>query len=278
MTKSARHWCYTINNYTNDDKQALADKATELLESGTIVYLVYGEEVGDSGTPHLQGFVSYAKRATMGGVKKLVGRRAHLEVARGTPSQASEYCKKDGAYTEFGRCPAGAGARSDLTELWTWITEGKSEEEIANAFPGQFLRYQNSIVRSIRKYQPERDWMPDNYILWGRAGTGKTRFVYDNHDRKDIYVHPGDCWFDGYEGQEVALFDDFHGGEFKLSYLLKLLDRYPMKVPVKGGFVQWKPRIIYLTSNKDPATWYRNALEEHQAALFRRIKETRYYE
>jgi len=233
--------------------------------------------VGDSGTPHLQGFVSFAKRTTMAAAKKVVGRRAHLEMARGTPQQAAEYCKKDGAYTEFGSCPTGSGKRSDLDDLYKQIKEGKSEEEIADAFPAQYIRYSSSIVRTIRKFQPERDWMPETYILWGRSGTGKTRFVYDHHQRKDIYVHAGDSWFDGYDGQEVALFDDFTGGEFKLSYLLKLLDRYPMRVPVKGGFVQWKPRKIFFTSNKDPQLWYANALEEHQNALQRRIKDIRYF-
>lgn len=84
-------------------------------------------------------------------------------------------------------------------------------------------------------------------------------------------------WFDGYEGQENVLFDDFHGGVFKLPYLLKLLDRYPMRVPVKGGFVQWKPRRIFITSNIDPDLWFSNANREHVAALNRRFTETFYF-
>lgn len=277
MTRSAKHWCFTLNNYTNDEKQQLAEKATELLERGKLVYLVYGEEVGDSGTPHLQGFASFAKRTTMGGLKQIVSSRAHCEQARGTPRQAAEYCKKDNAYTEFGSCPAGAGGRSDLKELYQEIKAGKSAAEICEAFPAQFIRYQNSIKNLIRQQCTVREWMPDTYIHWGRSGTGKTRYVFDKHDLDTIYVHSGDVWFDGYEGQDVALFDDFTGSEFKLGYLLKLLDRYPMRVPVKGGFVQWKPRTIYFTSNKDPATWYANAIEEHRNALFRRIKDIIYY-
>lgn len=46
-----------------------------------------------------------------------------------------------------------------------------------------------------------------------------------------------------------------------------------MKVPVKGGFANWKPKIIYMTSNKDPdKEWYMNCAPEHKAALMRRIK------
>jgi len=101
-------------------------------------------------------------------------------------------------------------------------------------------------------------------------GVGKTRKVFD--DETDIYMYPGQGWFDGYFGQDIVLFDDFSGSEFKITYLLKLLDRYPMSVPIKGAFVQWVPRKIYITSNLDPDSWYPGAHEEHRAALRRRLK------
>jgi len=277
MTRSAKNWCFTINNYTDAEITQLAEKASELLESKSIQYLVYGKEVGETGTPHLQGFVSFHKRTTLNGIKSVLIPRGHLEAARGTPLQASEYCKKDGDYTEFGRCPRGRGNRSDLEQLVIRITEGATRQEIANEFPGQYIRYRNAIQAHISDQLGERNWESDVRVLWGRTGTGKTRKVFDNHERNTIYIHPGDSWFNGYEGQEVALFDDFNGSEFKLAYFLKILDRYPMKVPIKGGFVQWLPKIIYITSNKDPADWYRNALPEHRDAMFRRIKTIEYF-
>lgn len=276
MTRSAKNWCFTINNYTDVELQALAQKATESLESGSLCYLVYGREVGSEGTPHLQGFVSFCKRKTLNAVRAIIS-RAHLEAARGTPSQAAQYCKKDGDYKEFGKCPAGRGHRSDLESLVARISEGATSKEIATEFPGQYIRYRNAINAHIADQLGERQWESDVRVLWGRTGTGKTRKVFDSHERSTIYVHPGDSWFNGYEGQEVALFDDFNGSEFKLAYFLKILDRYPMKVPIKGGFVNWLPKIIYITSNKDPADWYRNALPEHRDAMFRRIKTIEYF-
>lgn len=68
-------------------------------------------------------------------------------------------------------------------------------------------------------------------------------------------------------------FDDFGGSEFKLTYLLKLMDRYPMRVPVKGSFVNWVPKKIYITSNYSPKEWFPNAKDEHVKALFRRFKK-----
>lgn len=121
-------------------------------------------------------------------------------------------------------------------------------------------------------YAPKRCWQPSVIVYWGRTGAGKTRAVFDNlSSPEDIYVHPGGAWFDGYEGQPIVLFDDYAGSEFKLQYLLKLLDRYPMQVPIKGGFVSFVPFEIYLTSNLNPRDWYRNANREHVDAMFRRI-------
>lgn len=106
-------------------------------------------------------------------------------------------------------------------------------------------------------------------VYWGRTGSGKTSAVFQNATR--LWIYPGNGWFDGYDGHPQVLFDDFSGSEFKLPYLLKLLDRYPMQVPVKGDFVSWAPEEIYITSNLDPRCWFPNAHPEHVEAMFRRF-------
>lgn len=144
--------------------------------------------------------------------------------------------------------------------------------EIADENFNCFIKYQRGIAAYRLVHSVQRTWQCSVVVYWGRTGAGKTRAVYDNlPSPESLYVHPGGPWFDGYDAQPIALFDDFSGSEFKLAYLLKLLDRYPMRVPVKGGFVSWAPREIYLTSNKDPATWFPNAHPEHVQALFRRF-------
>ena len=277
MTRSAKHWCYTLNNYCTEDK----DHLDSLFESvAACVYLVYGEEVGENGTHHLQGYIAFNARKTLNQVRSIVSSRAHFEVARGSPTQASDYCKKDGTFKEYGQLPAGRGCRSDIRALAERISSGASRQEISAEFPGLYLRYRSNILASIRdQVQPRNPSEPPTVIiLWGRAGAGKTRSIFDYHATHDIWVYGSGKWFDGYEGQLVALFDDYTGSEFKLGFLLKLIDRYPMRVEVKGGFVQWVPKKIYFTSNKDPKTWYSNALQEHQNALFRRINQIQQFE
>lgn len=266
MSRS-KHWCFTLNNYTEQELQHLSS----LYDNGEVNYIIIGKETSPSGTPHIQGFVSFEERLRLPTIKRRVSDRAHFEQARGTPFQAAEYCRKDQDFIEFGTAPKGRGARSDIDQLVTRIREGWSRDRIRDEYPKLFLRYTKSIERWISDVQTTRNWQVDVIVHWGATGTGKTRSVFEFIKHDEIYVHPGEQWFDGYTGQSVALFDDFNGSEFKLSYLLKLLDRYPMKVPVKGGYVNWIPKHIFITSNKSPEEWYEHAYPEHKRALMRRI-------
>jgi hypothetical protein len=265
----AKHWVFTLNNWTQDD----VDRLEALHASGDASYIVFGEEVGESGTEHLQGYACFASRKTLAQAKRLIGSRAHLEVMRGTPQQASEYCKKDESYHEFGEIPAGQGSRTDLGDLIGAIRSGKSMRELEDEFPGECIRYDRAVLRRVAEARPFRTEKPYVHVLWGDTGVGKTRYVFDRFDWEDIYVYSGGKWFDGYVGQSVALFDDFTGSEFKLGFFLRLLDRYPMRVEIKGGFVQWNPSKIFITSNKPVGEWYPNAFQKHREALDRRIDE-----
>lgn len=119
-------------------------------------------------------------------------------------------------------------------------------------------------------------------LLWGPTGLGKTRYVMDTFgEDEELFVTPlGNPWYDGYDGQKIVLFDDFAGKASKttLCDLLRLLDRYPQRVPTKGGFTWWMPTQVFLTSNILPKEWYTwtNRME-HYWALARRIHKVRIY-
>jgi hypothetical protein len=261
----AKHWVFTLNNYTDDEEVFIQNQE----DNDLVVYLGYGKEVGDNGTPHLQGMISLRSRKRLSQVKTLLSDRVHLEVMRGTLQESLDYCSKDGDFWSCGELPGGQGSRSDLESLKNDIDNGKRLRDVADDHFGTFLKYHKGIKLYYGLKATPINWQTLVIVYWGRTGTGKTRAVHDN--ATDLYVHPGGPWFDGYCGQLQVLFDDFGGSEFKLTYLLKLLDRYPMSVPVKGGFVNWCPREIYLTSNLDPIVWYPNAHQEHQNALKRRF-------
>lgn len=46
--QQAKHWCFTINNYTVEETTPNPIQFT---------YLVIGKEVGENNTPHLQGIL-----------------------------------------------------------------------------------------------------------------------------------------------------------------------------------------------------------------------------
>lgn len=268
---SGKHWCFTLNNYEETDVDAFTCLGTEL--PSPVVYLVFGRETGEQGTPHLQGFISFSKRKSLAFIKGLLCNRIHAEIAKGTPAQASTYCKKDGDFKEFGTVPGGQGTRTDLQLVAKKIREGTSFREVAEQHPDAVLRYGSGILRLRRLYRPERPHPPQIWIFWGVTGTGKTRRVWEFADKKELWVHPGDRWFCGYDGHKSVLFDDFDGSWFKLAYLLRLLDRYPMPVPVKGDQTWWCPSTIYITSNLKPSDWYPNGNKDHLNALQRRLDQ-----
>jgi hypothetical protein len=270
MNKQGKHWCFTLNNFSEEEHKQL----TELGSHDNVQYLILGKETGESGTPHIQGFISLKKKKRFNWIKEAIGTRAHIEIAKGSPKQNRDYCSKDGAYEEYGEVPRGQGNRSDLEIAANLVRSGKRLREIAEEAPSAFIRYGSGISRLQFYHRPNRRCAtPDIQTFWGPTGTGKTRRVWEFANPDELWISPGGSWFDGYDGHRAVLFDDFDGGWFKITYLLKLLDRYVMPIPIKGGHTWWYPDVIYITTNIEPKDWYPQAKSEHQKALLRRLTE-----
>lgn len=148
---TARRFCFTLNNYTSGDVERLS-------ALGPLVkYLVFGREVGESGTPHLQGFVIFNSGVSLRSAKSKIGDRAHLEVTRGSSKQASEYCKKDGDVQEYGTCPHSSGQRSDWDGYKEWVYSlGRvpSRLEIVREWPSLYARYKRACIEYAEAIAP----------------------------------------------------------------------------------------------------------------------------
>ena len=226
-------------------------------------YLVFGRErCPTTGRRHLQGFVRFHNSRAFNAVKGLfegLGAKPHLEVTRGSDDQNTTYCTKEGDAEIFG-VPSVQGKRTDLSDIQTEIKEGASAKDIADNHFNKWVVYRRSFAE-YRKMLHKPGLRIQLRVLGiiGASGVGKTRYVWDYCQRtgKSLYI-VDDVelrWFDGYAGQEVALIDDYRGGG-RFEFLLRLLDVYPLQVAVKGGFVDWKPSIIFITSNTDPGSWH----------------------
>lgn len=108
--KRARSWCFTVNNDTYED--------FETFMSHTFKYCIIGFEVGEEGTPHMQGYVQYHEAKSLKKMKKILP-RAHLEIAKGNAEQNRKYCSKEGDYYEIGSYTSGGKVTFDqLTEAY----------------------------------------------------------------------------------------------------------------------------------------------------------------
>lgn len=89
---SSRKWCFTLNNWTIDEKKELITTFKEKRWQ----YIV-GDEIGEKETPHLQGFIEHKNPITFKYLKKL-NKRWHLTRANGTTRHNYKYCSKDGKF------------------------------------------------------------------------------------------------------------------------------------------------------------------------------------
>lgn len=91
--KSVRKCCFTLNNPSNTRIQDIIEKC----QLRGYLYCI-GEEVGDKGTPHLQGYIEFPAPKKWTTVQNLFNKKAHIEKAKGTRKQNLTYCKKDGKF------------------------------------------------------------------------------------------------------------------------------------------------------------------------------------
>lgn len=86
-------WCFTFNNYTEEEHQQILSWCAEDPE---VKEYVIGEEVGEQGTPHLQGYLRLTKRVRLPFWKKKYP-KWHVEITKDRKASIV-YCSKDGKY------------------------------------------------------------------------------------------------------------------------------------------------------------------------------------
>jgi hypothetical protein len=199
----------------------------------------------------------------------------HWSKCRNRPA-AIEYCKKDGDWFCHGQQPGSRqGRRTDLEEACASLLESRDLHTFREEYPVAFVKYHKGFEKLVSDdYLTQRE-PPDVEWIYGPTGTGKTRYVFAKEDLNDLWLASVDLkWFDGYNGQSAVLIDDFRGNFCSFHSLLRYLDRYPMRVPIKGGFVNWKPKRIYITSSRHPSNIYN--VDEDVNQLLRRLTRIRY--
>lgn len=253
-----RNLCFTWNNYTPASHEDLVKNLPPY------TYLIIGEEVGESGTPHLQGYVEFKSPTRFARLKEKFN-QIHWEKRKGTSQQASDYCKKDGKFKEYGTA-TDQGKRTDLESISEEIVNGASLEQIASLYPHYYVRYFRGFQALQSSLSKHREGPPEVHWRWGKAGVGKTRYCVEKHPSH--YIKDASQWWDGYCQQEAIIIDDFDGVKYSYRDLLRLLDRYHIQVQVKGTYVKINSPYIYITCEHPPESfWEGNMLDQVKRRL-----------
>jgi len=228
---------------------------------------------------HVQGYVHLKNPRGMSYIKSLIGdRAAHLEIARGTDEQNEQYCSKPETRVagpwKLGEAQAGGqGARTDLASLVQQVVAGKSNFEIAVESPEPYAKYAKHVnnLRSALNVPLRRDQV-EVIVLYGTTGIGKTWSAFAHWPAlyRTSYTGSDIKWWDGYDGEDTILLDEFEG-QIPIVKLLQICDPYPLRLEIKGGWTAARWTRVIITSNIPPTSWYAFANPSQDAALQRRI-------
>lgn len=232
-----------------------------------------GKEVGEQGTPHIQGFgILKGRGKRLTALKKLLP-RAKLIAADATNFSAAKYCMKgaqsheewdklgvDGPnfglaadFMEYGELPisnyeaGGKATKKKYEDAWNLAKKG----DIENIPPELLIRHYHSFKRIQQDYPTKPSDLPAVCGLWiyGPPGSGKSLYARKQYG-ESLYDKNINKWWDGYRFEKNILIDDFDLDHKCLGHHLKRwADRYSFPAEMKGTTIQIRPEKIIITSN-----------------------------
>lgn len=239
-----RNWTLTINNPTE------SQVPTKLL-SKHMRCIAFAKEIAPgTGTPHLQGFVCYTTLKSFKMIKKDFP-MAHIEPMKGSISQNMEYISKENEPVVIGDLPMsqsqkGEAGKKVYDEAWTAAKTGHLDDIPASLR----IRYYSTFNRIKKDYMHKPDALEclTNEWIHGPTGTGKSRRTRERFP--NAYYKMANKWWDGYQGEDVVVIEDFDAIHDKLGYHLKIWADYGgFLAETKGGVTYIRPKKFVITSN-----------------------------
>ncbi|AJD07535.1 replication-associated protein [Sewage-associated circular DNA virus-21] len=257
---SSRAWCFTLNNYSEDDLFEISGWDCK--------YVVYGVEVApETGTRHLQGYCMFLGVQRLSAVKKLL-ETAHWEIARGSPLQNRTYCTKEGDFVEVGTLPLPRGESEK--ERWAEAFEAAKHGRLDDIPEDIRVRYYRTMkeIKKDHMVKPEDQQDVTGEWFYGEPGVGKSHLAREQYP--GAYLKMQNKWWDGYQDEKYVILDDFDCKE--LGHHLKIWgDKYSFLAETKGGAICIRPEKLIVTSNYKPEQLFS---DEMLIAVKRRFKVT----
>lgn len=274
----ARNWVFTLKRSADrETKLTSIEWQNKMIEQRGCKYMIAGREVGEGGYEHYQGLICYSGNKSMAYIKADFYDDIHLEISRDV-AKAIVYCRKqDQNPILIGNEPKAPGVRVDLEGFKDAVFGGMSERELYDKHTKPMIAYPRAFAAMVNcrtKIAAKASDFKDTKVYWvtGPTGCGKSagaRFKYPDIFPVMVPAPGGKLWFDGYEGENEILLDDF-AGEINFRELLRICDIYPMRCEIKGGRIERNWHVVVITSNKVPATCYDK--EPDLSPLMRRIE------
>lgn len=283
----SRKWTLVINN----PLEAGLDHAAirEILYRFSPAYFCMADEIATTGTYHTHIFLFSPSPMRFSTVKNRFS-TAHIEKAYGSAKANRAYILKEGhwadtdkaetsvsgTFEEWGDLPAEKEEEApEMFKLIQDLRAGKSVMEIIEDNPKLAFRIRE--IETLRQAILEEKYSAENRALevtylYGASGTGKTRGIFEKHDRKSIcritdYGGRNGVRFDAYHCQDVLVLEEFHS-QIPISAMLNYLDIYPLTLPAR-----YTDRIacytkVYITSNIPLEEQYRD-IQRYQMETWR---------
>ena len=176
--------CFTVNNYDETDYNIV----TRLQGASFVKYVIVGEEIGENGTPHLQGFIHVDRDPKLCGIKWWkdflpFSNAAHFENARGRDADSQNYCSKEGPYFEYGEPQAPAAT---IQEQVVEDCKTLPLVEIYAKYPFYALQHAGNIARLVEEFQtPTVDAALPDLRPWQLAAMEKLK---NQSQRRILFV------------------------------------------------------------------------------------------
>jgi len=195
----------------------------------------------------------------------------HIEVAKMDAATCIAYCSKEESRVSM---PVEIGQRKTTEKLnpVAAIKSGKRSLEILEEDPKIWRSLKHLRELEVAISAP-RNFMTSAILLTGKTGTGKSKIasIIADYLGESAWLAPDLQWFDGYNMESLAIIDEMRSCPASLG--LRLFDRYPMRVPIKGGFMNWIPKMVIMTSNLQLENIFSGLDNVTIEAIQRRIKE-----
>lgn len=202
----SRGWCYTVNNYTDDDIAYCMSLYEDDLNAS---YQIIGFESGDrTGTLHLQCYIYYKHPVRHSFVANKMY-PWHFEAQKAKFNVNSYcYCMEDGDYYEQGNRPR-QGHRTDLEVIKNDIKTGVPMMVVANNYFSQWCQYRRSFdvykdMYSGIEYDTQFHVYDTDDLDYSM------RYIYSHYDMNiDLLIHS--C----YEFSSIELMSKFYSHKYR---------------------------------------------------------------